>query len=201
MSNEDTIRVADLKVRGSRFARVRDEVKARPGEIVEVVEYMHPRTQEICETLPAGLGRRLLASPRARRLLDRMFSKGRHVRTTRVRWFLVLSFLAALRPMRRKTLRYAVEQARIEEWLDLVLKTARAGDRDCAAELVACQRLIKGYGDTHERGLANYRRIVSQWPRLAGRPDAAATLRRLRDAALADEEGRALSEALEPLAA
>jgi indolepyruvate ferredoxin oxidoreductase beta subunit len=201
MSYEDTIRVADLKVRDSRMARVRDEVQAPVGAILAVTEYMHPRPQEICETLPAGLGRRLLASPRAHRLLDRLFSKGRHVRTTGIGWFLMLSFLAALRPMRRGTLRYAVEQDRIEQWLDVVLEAARAGDRDGAAELVACQRLIKGYGETHERGLANYRRIVAQWPRLAGRPDAAATLRRLREAALADEEGKALSDMLEPLAA
>jgi len=201
MSYEDTIRVADLKIRDSRMTRVRKEVMAPADAIVAVTEYMHPRTQEICEMLPAGLGRRLLASGRVRLILDRLFSKGRHVRTTAIGWFLILSFLAALRPMRRGTLRYTVEQARIEAWLDLVEDAARAADHDCAGELAQCQRIIKGYGETHARGLANYQRIVAQWPRLKGTPGAAAALQRLRDAALADEDGKALSETLDRLAA
>lgn len=195
MSFEDTIRVADLKVRGSRFERVRDEVSAPQDSILNVTEYMHPRTQEICETLPAGWGRRLLASPRARRLLDRLFSKGRHVRTTSPLWFLLLAALSGLRSIRRGTLRYAIEQQRIEEWLATIGHSA--GNYDAAVELAECQRLIKGYGETHERGLGNYRRILDRWPVLAPRPDAALALRRLREAALADEEGTALTLALQ----
>ena len=37
----------------------RREVRAFPGQIVHVTEFMHPRVQEIADTLPAGLGRRL----------------------------------------------------------------------------------------------------------------------------------------------
>jgi indolepyruvate ferredoxin oxidoreductase beta subunit len=201
MSYEDTIRVADLKVRGSRLERVRDEVRAPDGSLLDVTEYMHPRVQEVCETLPAALGGRLLASQRARGLLEKLFSKGRHVRTTSLRWFLVLAFLASLRRIRRSTLRYVVEQRRIEDWLETVRQAVGTGRYEAALELAECQRLIKGYGETHERGLRSYGRIMAQWPALASRPDAAQAVRRLREAALADDEGRALSEALELLAA
>lgn len=189
MSYEDTIRVADLKVRATRFARVRSEVKAKDDQIVNMTEYMHPRLEEICETLPAALGRRILASDGWSRRLHPFFTKGRHVETTSLRWFLMLSLLAGWRRWRRGTLRYQLEQARIEDWLALV----RAAEPEAALELVKCQRLIKGYGDTFARGLGNYERIVARWR--AGGVDAAG-LRALREAALADEDGVALGLAL-----
>ncbi len=189
MAYEDTIRVADLKVRETRLARVRGEVKARPDQIVAVTEYMHPRLEEIYETLPAWLGGRILASKRLGDWLAPLFRKGRHVETTSVRWFVVLWLLAAIRRWRRGTLRYSHEQARIADWLTLV----RDATPDVGLELVKCQRLIKGYGDTFARGLGNYTRIVAHYR--AGGLDAAG-IRRLREAALADEDGVALGQAL-----
>ena len=57
MAYDDVIRVADLKTRATRFERVRQEVGARPDQLVYTTEFMHPRLEEICGTLPAGLGR------------------------------------------------------------------------------------------------------------------------------------------------
>jgi indolepyruvate ferredoxin oxidoreductase beta subunit len=57
MSYEDTARVAALKTRATRFERVRGEARVQPGQVLAINEYMHPRLQEICETLPGGLGR------------------------------------------------------------------------------------------------------------------------------------------------
>jgi indolepyruvate ferredoxin oxidoreductase beta subunit len=201
MSYEDTIRVADLKIRASRFQRVRSEVRAPDTSILYLTEYMHPRPQEVCETLPVGLGQWILANRPAMQLLDRILSKGRYVRTTSLAWFVVLSLVASLRRRRRGTLRYAIEQERIEHWLHAVHRSAAAGQYEAAIELAECQRLIKGYGETHERGLANYGRIMAKWPALRTQPDAAQQLKRLREAALADEEGRALSDALNQVAA
>ncbi len=56
MSFEDTIRVADLKIRAARAKRVLQEVRPSPGQLVQVTEFMKPRVEEICGTLPAGLG-------------------------------------------------------------------------------------------------------------------------------------------------
>ena len=66
MAYEDTVRVAELKIRPSRFARVREEVQAADGQILEIAEFLHPRVQEIADTLPAGLGRWLLNTGWAR---------------------------------------------------------------------------------------------------------------------------------------
>ena len=53
MTYEDAIRVADLKIRSSRFARVRKEVQAQQGQVVTCQEFMHPRVQEICDIMQA----------------------------------------------------------------------------------------------------------------------------------------------------
>jgi len=195
MSYEDTIRVADLKTRGLRFARVRTEVGAEAGQVVGVTEFMHPRVQELCETLPAPLGAWLLASSWPRRLLERLFARGRHVETTSLRWFLILSSLAALRRFRRATLRYRHEQQRIEAWIGVVARIAPRNP-GLAAEIALCQRLVKGYGETFERGLRKFDTVMSAAAGLDGRPDGADRVRELREAALADEDGAALGDAI-----
>ncbi len=193
MSYEDTVRVADLKTRGSRFERVRNEVKAEAEQPLAIHEYMHPRLQEIAETLPAGLGRWLLGAGWPRRLVARFTQQGRVVRTSGLRGFALLSLVAGLKRWRRGSLRYALENARIEAWLAHVQRAA-AQDPPLAVELIECQRLVRGYGDTFERGLQLYDTVIATLARAGTLP--AATLRELRVAAQADEEGRQLQLAL-----
>lgn len=192
MSYEDTIRVADLKTRATRFDRVRGEVKAQDDQLIAITEFMHPRLREMCEMLPASIGGRILGSPSASRFLGRFFTKGRHVETTSVRWFIMLRLVAAMRPLRPRSLRYHEEQQRIERWLGLVADAAQR-DRALALELTRCQRLIKGYGDTFDRGLRNYNAIIEYSAR---HPVNAEKLSELRDIALSDETCRALDTAL-----
>jgi indolepyruvate ferredoxin oxidoreductase beta subunit len=59
---------------------------------------------------------------------------------------------------------------------------------------------VKGYSDTHARGESKFARVIGALPLLVGRDDAAEWLRRLREAALADEAGKALDGALATLA-
>jgi len=192
MSYEDTIRVADLKTRASRVERVRSEVQAKDSQLMGVTEFMHPRLQEVCETLPTGLGRAVLNNRGLCKLLEPLFSKGRYVTTTSLRWFIALRTLASMRATRPGSLRYSEEQKRINGWLERIEK-ALLHDPALALEIVLCQRLIKGYGDTFERGVHNYTRILSVIDGPLASPD---RIRRLRELALADDEGQALTEAL-----
>jgi len=194
MSYEDTIRVADLKTRDSRFERVGAEVRLQPGQVLAIHEFMHPRLQEICETLPTALGRWLAGSGAPRRLVERFTRRGRVVRTSSLRGFLLLYALAGMKRWRRATWRYAQEQARIEQWLGRVEASARLNPQ-LAVEVARSQRLVKGYSDTHERGIRNYDTVMRAVER-AGGTLAPATLRELRDAALADENGHKLQAAL-----
>jgi indolepyruvate ferredoxin oxidoreductase, beta subunit len=190
MTFEDTIRVADLKTRGSRFARVRDEIRAEPGQLFGITEFMKPRVAEIAGTLPLRLGQRVLDSRSLTRWLTR-FTAGRQIKTGTLRGFLMLYALAGLRRWRRGTLRFHEENARIEAWLGKLEWTA-ADNYSLAVELAKAQRLVKGYGETHERGWRNFSTLMSQVEFLVGRSDGALVMARLIQAALADEEGVAL---------
>jgi indolepyruvate ferredoxin oxidoreductase beta subunit len=200
MSYEDTIRVADLKTRRSRFERVGGEVRLAPGQLLGIAEFMHPRVEEIADTLPAGLGRWLLGSGPARRFVGRFTRTGRTVRTSSVRGYLLLYGVASLRRWRRATLRFAGEHARIDAWLRAIVACA-AHDYPLAVEIARCQRLVKGYGDTHQRGSRSFGRLLAALPVLRQRPDAARRLAALAQAALADEHGVQLDAALQRLAA
>ena len=197
MSFEDTLRVAQLKTRAARRARVGEEIRASPGQLFGITEFMRPRVAEIAGTLPAWFGRRVLGSPAASRFLAR-FTGGRHVRTTTVGGFLMLFLLGGARRWRRGTLRFQEENARIEQWLSR-LTTLAPAHYALAVELAKAQRLIKGYGETHERGWRSFCTLMGQLEGLRTRADGAQRLARLQEAALADEEGTALARELAAL--
>ena len=104
------------------------------------------------------------------------------VNTASVSGFLRFWLLAKLRRWRPKSYRYQEEQRAIEAWLRSIVEAARLSG-DLALEVAECARLIKGYGDTHKRGSANYRLIETRViaPVLAGQHPAAAGHRRHRE--------------------
>ena len=198
MAYEDTVRVAELKVRPARFDRVRAEVQAADGQIVEIAEFLHPRVEEIADTLPAGLGRWLLNTGWARRFVGRFTTKGRVVKTSSICGFLQLYFIASLKPTRRRSLRFANEQRFLGEWLQTVQSVA-ATNYALATEIATTRTLVKGYSDTHERGRTRYETLMQILPRIMETPDPAATLAALRKAALADDTGAALNMAIKDI--
>jgi indolepyruvate ferredoxin oxidoreductase, beta subunit len=197
MTYEDIIRVADLKTRASRFARVRRETGAREGEPVVVIDYLKPGIEELAALLPESLGRRVVQWAERRGKLD-AYNVGMHVKTSGVFGYLLVRSLAWLRPWRPRTLRYREEQRLIERWLGHVADAARR-DTALALEIAECARLIKGYGETHRRGRMNFLAIMDalvENPATADAGEQARALRKAREAALADPEGKALGTAL-----
>jgi indolepyruvate ferredoxin oxidoreductase beta subunit len=197
MAYEDIIRVADLKTRASRFERVRREVGAKEGEPVIVIDYLKPGIEEFASVLPHALGKRLVGWAEQRGKLD-AYNIGMHIRTSGIFGYALVRTLAWLRPLRPMSYRYKEEQALIERWLGLV-KEAAARDVRLATEIAECARLIKGYGETHRRGKANFLAIVDalvENPATADPREQAAAIRKAREAALADPEGQALGKTL-----
>jgi indolepyruvate ferredoxin oxidoreductase beta subunit len=190
MVYDDVIRVACLKTQPNRAGRIRREMG---GEIIATTEFMHPRMAELLGLLPPRFGRAMEQRVGIVAWMDRVFCGPRRIRTDRIGGFLLLYLVAGLRGWRRRTLRHEREWRRIEAWLATVQAIS---DLQLAAELLANQRLIKGYSDTHVRGLDKFSRVSAAAQRLVGRHDAAAWVRRLREAALKDERGVALDEAL-----
>ena len=200
MCYEDVIRVADLKTRRSRFERVREEVQAKPHEPVHIVEFLKPGVDEFTAVLPRFLARPLKALAEASGLAKKL-NIGMHVKTTSVSGFLALRFLAWLRPLRPLTSRWHEEQILIDRWL-VAIATAAKRDAELALEIGLCGRLIKGYGDTHQRGKGNFLRILDTLVEGNVVPDDRAridAIRKAREAALADPEGRKLELSLETL--
>ena len=114
--------------------------------------------------------------------------------------------MAALRPLRRMTARYAEEQDLIERWLQAI-RDAAARDLGLALEIALCGRLIKGYGDTNRRAKASFLRILDTLVEGGALPDdraraplddraRAVAIGKAREAALADPEGRGLENLL-----
>jgi indolepyruvate ferredoxin oxidoreductase, beta subunit len=196
MAYDDVIRVADEKTQTRRFARIRAEMGG--AEVLQLTDYTHPRGEEIVSLMPARLGRWVHARPRLLAWIDRRVNRGRRLRTDRLGPYLQLWLVAGLRRWRRLSLRHAQEMAHLEGWLDRVLARA-ATDPAQAVELMKARRLVKGYSDTHARGLSKFDRVMAGADLVAGRPDAADWTRRLITAALADEEGRALNGAIETI--
>ncbi|MBI5920174.1 MAG: indolepyruvate oxidoreductase subunit beta family protein [Betaproteobacteria bacterium] len=198
MSYEDTIRVADLKVRRSRFQRVGAEVRLGASQQLDIYEFLHPRLEEIADTLPAALGRWLLVTPWARACVAPLLGKGRIVQTSSLSGFLLLYGIAALRRLRRVSLRFQNEHQRIDTWLAAIQRLASQHPA-LALEVACMQQLVKGYGDTHARGWHNFQRVMDKLPLLQDRPQGAQQLQALRLAALADDDGKALDGMLASL--
>ena len=138
MAYEDTIRVAELKIRASRFERVRSEVIVKPGQLLDIVEYMHPRTQEIAETLPAGarpLHSQYVVGARYRRCLHEEGPQGEDLVDPRLPAALhgrePEADAAAFAALDRR------EQASADEWLAKVVEIAPT-DYPLAVEARAC---------------------------------------------------------------
>lgn len=148
MTYEDAIRVADLKTRASRFARIRAEARARNAEVV-VTDYLKPDLDELYGILPYRL-----AAPLAR-WAERRWPHGRptlgqHVKTTTVLGFLRVWALGRMRRLRPGSYRARLEHERMERWLAAVARCA-AWHVDLAVEVARLAQLVKGYGDVRRR--------------------------------------------------
>jgi len=193
MAYEDAMRVADLKSRPERIAGVRAEAEAEGAQPVRITEFFKPGVEEAASLLPARLGRRLVGWSERRGLAERLRVPLR-VRTDSILGYASLRLLSRLKRVRRGSLRFEQEQARIERWLKAIVEAA-GRDQELALAVAGLGRLVKGYGDTRARANRNFERIMG---RLADGDVEAHGLRRAIAAALEDEEGAALERALAP---
>ena len=201
MSFEDVIRVAEAKIAPARFARIRQEIGVADSEPFRIVDFLKPGLEEMCQILPPRLARRILALAERRGWRPHW---GMEIESTSLTGYLRFWLLARLKRWRPRGHRYAQEQAAIEQWLGLIAQAARAS-ADIAIEVAECARLVKGYGDTWQRGVANYQTIEAQVirPILAGDiplAQGADAIASARAAALVDPEGEGLARCLADIA-
>jgi indolepyruvate ferredoxin oxidoreductase beta subunit len=192
MAFDDIVRVADLKSRAARWQRVRGEVKAGDDDLLKVYDHFKPGVPEIAALLPAGLASKLLNWDRRR---ARPWALPLKVGTHTVLGMLALRTLASLRWLRLRGSRFAAEQAMIEQWLAGIVDGTRR-DWQLGHEIALCGRLIKGYGTTNERGKDNLLHVLQHLAAGGVPQQAALAIAAAREAALADDAGKAFDAAL-----
>ena len=208
MAFDDIVRVADLKSRASRWARVTGEVKARPDDLLKVYDHFKPGAPEFAALLPPGLATRVLNWDKRRVAGSKApWALPLKVGTHSIFGMLSLRVLASLRWLRVRGSRFAHEQAMIDRWLDAVIAGTQT-HWQLGHELALCGRLIKGYGATNERAKENLLHIINHLAKAAavdaheGHEDHSAreaqvnAIAAARAAALSDEAGKALDQAL-----
>jgi indolepyruvate ferredoxin oxidoreductase beta subunit len=199
MTYEDIIRVAQAKIRKERFKRIKGEATVNSDDLLIITDFFKPGISEISDMLPSALAKVLIGWGEKNKKMEN-FGIALEVKTTTVTGFLKLWLLAKLRWWRPKSYRWKVEQANIEDWLDLVATAARI-DVKFANEVAELSRLVKGYGSTHRRGSKNFKRIVEKFIRpilITGKIPADGTdnLRLARDAATKNPDGSDLEKVL-----
>jgi indolepyruvate ferredoxin oxidoreductase, beta subunit len=162
-----------------------------------VIDFLKPGVEEFASLLPPSLGRSLTGWAEKNGKLD-AYNVGMHVKTSGVFGYLMVRSLAWLKPWRPHSYRYQEEQRLIERWLARV-REAAGRSAPLAKEIAECARLVKGYGETHRRGKANFLAILDALvdnPATQDPAEQAKAIRKAREAALADPEGKALGGAL-----
>lgn len=196
MAFDDIVRVADLKSRASRWSRVHGEVKAGDDDLLRVYDHFKPGIPEFAAMVPQGLADKLTAWDRRRVARGALpWAMPLKIGTHSVFGMVALRTLASMKFLRVRGSRFALEQRMIEQWLqgvvDGLLRDWRLGN-----EIALCGRLIKGYGSTNERGKENLLHVLEHLARGGVASEAADAIRTAREAALADDAGKALDAAL-----
>ncbi len=199
MAFDDIVRVADLKSRAQRWARVKGEVKLGDDDLLQVYDHFKPGVPEFAALLPRGLANRLTQWDRAR------INRGKDpwalplkIGTHSVLGMLALRTLASFKWLRPLGSRFHTEQSLIDQWLASVVAGMRA-HWQTGYELAQCGRLIKGYGSTNERGKDNLLHIMEHLAKsqnFASQEERALAIAAARNAALADDAGQALDRTL-----
>ena len=157
MSYEDVIRVAQLKIRPGRQARIRGELGLADDAPFRLTDFLKPGIEEVAALMPPFLARKLLA-----RSAGQKGGRPMRIRTSSPWGFAAFKILALLKPWRRHSWGYACEQAAIERWLDAVRATA-AIDRMLACQVAELAVWARGYGDVRGRGLKRLDAFFSDW--------------------------------------
>ena len=196
MAFDDIVRVADLKSRASRWSRVQDEVKAGADDLLRLYDHFKPGVPEFAALLPARTAQKLVAWDRKRVMRGKQpWAMPLKVGTHSVFGMVMLRTLASMKWLRLRGSRFALEQQMIEKWLQGVVQGTRR-HWQLGHEIALCGRLIKGYGSTNERGKENLLHVLDHLADGGRAEDAAQAIHAAREAALADDAGKALDATL-----
>ena len=155
MGFEDVVRVAQLKTRPGRFARIRQELSIGDDEPLTVHDYLKPGRDEFLGLLPASVAQRFADKTGGGMALK--------IKTSSPFGFAMMKVLASLKGWRRRSWRFAREQEMIDKWLAAV-KQAAGEDYRLACEVADLAVWVRGYGGTRARGFAELETALAASP-------------------------------------
>lgn len=157
MTYEDIPRVAQLKIKPDRFKKIKKEINIKSNQILLIQDIFKPGLNEIAAMLPNKIGRWFIKN---KKLMIRfpLIGKGMKINSLSISGFILLKFLSSFRYIRPISLRYKEEQKNIDIWIDnLVLSLNKS--LSFTEGLADMPQILKGYGDTWDRGLKKYNKI------------------------------------------
>ncbi len=163
MSFEDVVRVAQLKTRPGRLARIRGELGVGDDLPLKLTDYFKPGRDEFAGILPPALG---WLVPNTKKLA-RGNGMALHIPTGSAFGFLLLKILAAMKPLRRKSAQYLEEQEALTAWMGAIKKAA-AADYDLSCRTAELSILARGYGNVRREGLEKLAGLFANWENRLG---------------------------------
>ena len=157
MTYEDIPRVSQLKIKPERFIEIKKEIKLQNNQILLIQDIFKPGINEIGAMLPRKIGSWVIRNSKIISFLP-FVGKGMKINSLTVFGFLILKFLSLFRYIRTISLRYKEEQENIEKWLNRII-IALEKSINFAEGLADMPQILKGYGDTWDRGRVKYNKI------------------------------------------
>jgi indolepyruvate ferredoxin oxidoreductase beta subunit len=157
MTYEDIPRVAQLKIKPDRFLKIKNEINLKGNQILFVQDIFKPGLNEIGAMLPNKIGRWFIRNKKISTLLP-FVGKGMKINSSTILGFLILKILSLFRIIRPLSLRYKEEQNNIDKWIDNIILSLNQSI-SFSEGLADMPQILKGYGDTWDRGIQKYNKI------------------------------------------
>lgn len=160
MSYEDGIRVAELKIRSSRFKKIKEDMSITENQIFRVTDYLKPDAEEIYGLLPNIIvepALKLFSNPNSEEKNKTMF--GQKPETTSFLGFFRLLLLSKFKFLRKYSYRYKKEHANIKKYL-VYIKKYSVIDYELGCLVAKSGSIIKGYGKVRRRTINTFHRSL-----------------------------------------
>ena len=159
MAYEDIPRVAELKIKPERYSKIKKEVRLEKDQILIIQDIFKPGKNEIAAMLPYRIGSWL--TKRNKLFFIPFVGRGMKINSQSISGFLVLKTLSMFKYIRKFSYRYKEEQDKIDQWLSNI-KSSLKFSIGYAEGIADMPQILKGYGDTWERGKLKYSKINSK---------------------------------------
>jgi len=157
MTYEDIPRVAQLKIKPDRFVKIKNEINIKSNQILLVQDIFKPGINEIAAMLPYKIGKWFI---RYKNIMSRLplIGKGMKINSLTISGFIILKFLSSFRYIRTISFRYKEEQKNIDIWINNIILSLNKSI-SFTEGLADMPQILKGYGDTWDRGIKKYNKI------------------------------------------